>query len=84
MVLAAGLKLAFGKDDKGGGPGGGRGGPGGPGGRAQQVSQVVVAQRPFSDTIEVLGVAKGCRHAATQARGPRRPGPGRGAAGRLG
>ena len=58
MVLAAGLKLAFGKDDKEGGPGG-PGGRGGLGGRAQQVSQVVVAQRPFSDTIEVLGVAKG-------------------------
>jgi len=57
MGLAAGLKFAFGKDNKGeGGPGGGKGGPGG---RAQQVSQVVVAPRPFSDTVEVLGVAKG-------------------------
>lgn len=56
MVLAAGLKLAFGKDDKEGGPRG----PGGPGGgRAQQVSVAVVSPRPFSDTIEVLGVAKG-------------------------
>ena len=58
MVLAAGLKLAFGKDGKEDGPGG-AGGRGGPGGRAQQVSQVVVGQRPFSDTLEVLGVAKG-------------------------
>lgn len=57
MVLAAGLKLATGKDEKEGGPGGGRGGPGG--GRAQQVAEAVVAQRPFTDTIEVLGVAKG-------------------------
>lgn len=55
MALAAGLKFAFGKDDKGGGPGG----PGGSGGRPQQVSQVMVASRPFSDTIEVLGTAKG-------------------------
>lgn len=55
MVLAAGLKLAFGKDGKEDGPGG----RGGPGGRAQQVSQVVVAPRAFSDTIEVLGIAKG-------------------------
>ena len=56
MVLAAGLKLAFGKDEKEGGPGGGRGGPGG---RAQQVAEAVVTPRPFTDTIEVLGVAKG-------------------------
>lgn len=55
MALAAGLKLAFGKDDEKGGPGGG--GPGG--GRAQQVSEAVVSPRPFSDNIEVLGVAKG-------------------------
>jgi membrane fusion protein (multidrug efflux system) len=54
MVLAAGLKLAFGKDDK---AEGGRGGPGG--GRAQQVAAVVVSPRPFSDNIQVLGVAKG-------------------------
>lgn len=55
MVLAAGLKLAFGKEDKEGGPG--KGGPGG--GRAQQVAVAVVTPRAFSDTIEVLGVAKG-------------------------
>jgi membrane fusion protein (multidrug efflux system) len=56
MVLAAGLRLAFGGDKKEHGPGG----PGGPGGgRAQQVAQVVVAPRPFSDSIDVLGVAKG-------------------------
>jgi len=58
MVLAAGLKLAFGKDEKEGGPGG-PGGRGPGGGRAQQVAVAVVAPRPFSDTIEVLGVAKG-------------------------
>ncbi len=55
MVLAAGLKLAFGKSEKEGGPGG----PGG--GRAQVVAQAVVTARPFSDSIEVLGVAKGRR-----------------------
>lgn len=58
MALAAGLKLAIGKEDKDGGAGR-PGGPGGPGGRAQEVSEVVVAPRAFSDTIEVLGVAKG-------------------------
>ncbi|MBX7249324.1 MAG: efflux RND transporter periplasmic adaptor subunit [Caulobacteraceae bacterium] len=57
MALAAGLKLAFGKDEKGDAGPGGRGGPGG--GRAQQVSEIVVAVRPFTDSIEVLGVAKG-------------------------
>lgn len=55
MVLAAGLKLAFGKEDKEGGPG--KGGPGG--GRAQQVAVAVVKPHVFSNTIEVLGVAKG-------------------------
>lgn len=58
MALAAGLKLAIGKEDKDGGAGR-PGGPGGPGGRAQEVSEAVVAPRAFSDTIEVLGVAKG-------------------------
>jgi len=56
MVLAAGLKIAFGKDETEGGPSGGRGGPGG---RAQPVAVAVVTPRPFSDSIEVLGVAKG-------------------------
>jgi len=58
MAVAAGWKLAFGKDDKGGGGPGGPGG-GGPGGRAQVVDQAIVMLRPFSDEIEVLGVAKG-------------------------
>jgi len=58
MVLAAVLHLAFAKDEKAGGPGR----PGGPGGgRGQQVAQAVVAQRSFSDTIRVLGVARGRR-----------------------
>lgn len=57
MVLAAVLRVAFAQDE-----GAGRGGPGGPGGgRGQQVSQAVVAQREFSDQIEVLGVARGER-----------------------
>ena len=34
-------------------------GPGGGGGRAPAVSQVVAAPRPFTDRVEVLGVAKG-------------------------
>lgn len=57
MVVAAVLRVAFAQDEDGQG----RGGPGGPGGRGQQVSQAVVAQRPFSDEIEVLGVARGER-----------------------
>jgi membrane fusion protein, multidrug efflux system len=55
MVLAVLLRVAFAGDDKGGGQ------RGGPGGRAQQVSQAEVIQRPFTDTIEVLGVARGRR-----------------------
>lgn len=63
MLLVGGLKLAasaagLGKGDAGGqgqGPGGGgRGGRG-----AVAVSQTTAVQRPFLDTIEVLGVAKG-------------------------
>ena len=52
MLVAGGLKLAF------GGKAPGPGGPGG-GGRATAVSQVVVQPRAFTDRIEVLGVAKG-------------------------
>ncbi len=37
----------------------GQGGPGAGAGRAAAVSQVAVANRPFTDRIEVLGVAKG-------------------------
>lgn len=58
MVLAVVLRMAFAGDEKGGG----RGGPGGPGGgRGQAVAEAVVAQRPFSDQIRVLGVARGRR-----------------------
>ena len=57
MVLAAGLRIAMGGDEKEGGAGGP--GRGGPGGRPQAVAVAIVAARPFSDPIEVLGVAKG-------------------------
>lgn len=57
MIAVGGWKLAFGEKAAGaggaGGPGGGRGG------RATAVSQVVVGTKPFTDRIEVLGVAKG-------------------------
>lgn len=53
MVLAAGLRIAMGKEeDSGGGPRGG-------GGRAQAVAVATVRPMPFSDEIEVLGIAKG-------------------------
>lgn len=67
MVLVGGLKLMTGGEPAGPGPaaaapkgpgGGGRGGPGGPGGGAP-VSVVAVQSRTFTDSIEVLGVAKG-------------------------
>lgn len=60
MIVAAVLRVAFAGDEGGaGGPGGGRGGPGG--GRGQTVSEAVVTLRPFSDQINVLGVARGRR-----------------------
>lgn len=60
MIVAAVLRVAFAGDEPGaGGPGGGRGGPGG--GRGQTVSEAVVTARPFSDQINVLGVARGRR-----------------------
>ncbi|MBC6982728.1 efflux RND transporter periplasmic adaptor subunit [Caulobacter sp. 17J80-11] len=52
MGVAGGMKLAFGRDK--GGPGGGGGG----GGRGAQITQYVVAPRPFVDRVEVLGQAK--------------------------
>jgi membrane fusion protein (multidrug efflux system) len=59
MLVVGGYKLATRQSS---GPGGGGGqmaqGPGGPGG-ATQVSVATVTQRPFVDTLEVLGVAKG-------------------------
>jgi len=60
MIVAAVLRVAFAGDEPGaGGPGGGPGGPGG--GRGQAVSEALVALRPFSDQINVLGVARGRR-----------------------
>lgn len=57
MVVAAVIRVAFAQDE--GGAGGGPGGPGG--GRGQQVAEAVITTRPFSDQIEVLGVARGER-----------------------
>ncbi len=55
MVVAAIVKVSVGDEKKAAGPGGGRGRG------AQQVSEAVVAQRPFSDQVRVLGVARGER-----------------------
>jgi membrane fusion protein (multidrug efflux system) len=58
MALAILLRVVFGgHDDSGkqGQAGGGRGA------RGQQVSQAIVAAHPFSDTIRVLGVARGLK-----------------------
>lgn len=51
MLVIGGWKLAFANKEAKGGAGGG--------GRATSVSQTVVAERPFTDRIEVLGAAKG-------------------------
>ena len=57
MVLAIVLRVAFAGDGDAKGQGGAGGGRGGA--RGQQVSEATVANRSFSDTIEVLGVARG-------------------------
>ncbi|ACL94726.1 efflux RND transporter periplasmic adaptor subunit [Caulobacter vibrioides] len=49
MLGVGGFKLAFAKKEI----------TGGGGGRATSVTQTVVAERPFTDRIEVLGAAKG-------------------------
>jgi len=54
MVLGAVLKITLAQDPVARGPGGGRRG-------GQEVSQVSVAERQFSDQIRVLGVARGVR-----------------------
>jgi len=51
MVVIGGLRLATADS--------GPKGKGGPGQRATEISQVVVANRPFADRISVLGLAKG-------------------------
>ncbi len=57
MAIAVVMRVAFSGDEGAEkGPGGGRGGA-----RGQQVSEAVVANRGFSDTIRVLGVARGVR-----------------------
>ena len=61
MVLAAVLRIAFAGDEKGGGGPGGPGGPGGGRGGGQAVAAATIAPRDFSDTIQVLGVARGRR-----------------------
>ncbi len=53
MVVASVLRIALAD--------GGNGGNGNGGARAQAVSEAVVQSRPFSDTIRVLGVARGRR-----------------------
>lgn len=60
MAVAVLLRVAFAGDEQGAGPGG-RGGPGGGRGGGQQVAQVEAAPRTFSDSIRVLGVARGRR-----------------------
>lgn len=55
MVLAAVLRLTLGGDEKA------AAGPRAGGGRAQQVAVAVVERRPFTDRVEVLGVARGAR-----------------------
>ncbi len=75
MVVAGGWKLTFGKKEGPGGPPGaamaaqkgggapagkgGRGGPGGGMGGPAQVSVTTVQSRVFTDSIDVIGVAKG-------------------------
>ena len=60
MIVAAVLHVAFAPDEgaakAGPGTGGGRAG-----GRGQQVSEAAVVSRSFSDTIRVLGVARGLK-----------------------
>lgn len=53
MVVASVLRIAFANGEEAG--------PGGRDGRTQAVSAAVVASRPFSDSLEVLGVARGRR-----------------------
>ncbi|CAN5147824.1 efflux RND transporter periplasmic adaptor subunit [soil metagenome] len=63
MIVAALLHVAFAKDPAAGAPGGAGVGAGGGrgGGHGQQVAQAVVAARSCSDTIRVIGVARGQR-----------------------
>lgn len=56
MAVAVIVRLSFADESGGGGPGGGRGGGGG-----QQVAVAQVGQREFSDSLQLLGVARGQR-----------------------
>ncbi|CAN5190306.1 efflux RND transporter periplasmic adaptor subunit [soil metagenome] len=60
MALAIVLRVAF-AGDEGAGKAGAAGPGGARGGRGQQVSEATVAARSFSDTIRVLGVARGAK-----------------------
>lgn len=60
MVVVGGMRVMAGSDKAGEGGPGGPGGPGGGGrGGGQQVAAATAELRPFTDSIEVLGVAKG-------------------------
>jgi membrane fusion protein, multidrug efflux system len=56
MAVAVIVRLSF-ADEGGGGPGG----PGGGRGGAQEVAAVETTERTFSDTLELVGVARGQR-----------------------
>jgi len=56
MAVAVIVRLSF-ADDGGGGPGG----PGGGRGGAQEVAAVATTERTFSDTLQLVGVARGQR-----------------------
>jgi membrane fusion protein, multidrug efflux system len=57
MAVAVIVRLSFADAGEGGGPGRGGGGRGG----GQEVAAVQVAERTFSDTLELVGVARGQR-----------------------
>ena len=56
MAVAVIVRLSFADEGGGGGPGGGRGGGGG-----QEVAVVDTAERTFSDSLQLVGVARGQR-----------------------
>lgn len=56
MAVAVIVRLSFADEGGGGGPGGGRGGAGG-----QEVAAVETTERTFSDTLQLVGVARGQR-----------------------
>ena len=55
MAVAVIVRLSFADD------GGGQGGPGGGRGGAQEVAAVETTERTFSDTLQLVGVARGQR-----------------------